>query len=123
MTAHKARVAQEMYRSGQYTVSAIAQTLGISRASLYRHLDTTGYLWGTCVRGGSPFGNSLLVLRIHQRTLQRGRGPVHGADVCRLPGRPRPRQRPSSGDDPRGDARRLGPASHLGAGAEGGRLI
>jgi DNA invertase Pin-like site-specific DNA recombinase len=42
MTAHKARVAQEMYRSGQYTVSAIAQTLGISRASLYRHLDSTG---------------------------------------------------------------------------------
>ena len=42
MTAHKARVAQEMYRSGQYTVSAIAQTLGISRASLYRHLDPTG---------------------------------------------------------------------------------
>jgi DNA invertase Pin-like site-specific DNA recombinase len=42
MTAHKARVAQEMYRSGQDTVSAIAQTLGISRASLYRHLDTTG---------------------------------------------------------------------------------
>ena len=42
MTTHKARVAQEMYRSGRYTVSAIAQTLGISRASLYRHLDTTG---------------------------------------------------------------------------------
>jgi DNA invertase Pin-like site-specific DNA recombinase len=38
MTAHKLRVAQEMYRSGQYTVSAIAQTLGVSRASLYRHL-------------------------------------------------------------------------------------
>ena len=42
MTAHKARVAQEIYRSGQYTVSAVAHTLGISRASLYRHLDTTG---------------------------------------------------------------------------------
>jgi DNA invertase Pin-like site-specific DNA recombinase len=38
MTAHKARVAQEMYRSGQYSVSAIATTLGVSRASIYRHL-------------------------------------------------------------------------------------
>jgi predicted transcriptional regulator len=39
MTAHKARVAQEMYRSGQYTVAAIATTLGVSRASIYRHLN------------------------------------------------------------------------------------
>jgi DNA invertase Pin-like site-specific DNA recombinase len=38
MTAHKQRVAQEMYRSGQYTVLAIANTLGVSRASIYRHL-------------------------------------------------------------------------------------
>ena len=38
MTAHKARVAQEMYRSGQYTMAAIATTLGVSRASIYRHL-------------------------------------------------------------------------------------
>ena len=38
MTAHKTRVAQEMYRSGQYTLSAIANTLGVSRASIYRHL-------------------------------------------------------------------------------------
>jgi predicted ArsR family transcriptional regulator len=28
-----------MYRSGQYTVAAIATTLGVSRASIYRHLD------------------------------------------------------------------------------------
>jgi IS30 family transposase len=27
-----------MYRSGQYTVTAIATTLGVSRASIYRHL-------------------------------------------------------------------------------------
>jgi hypothetical protein len=27
-----------MYRSGQYTVMAIATTLGVSRASIYRHL-------------------------------------------------------------------------------------
>jgi DNA invertase Pin-like site-specific DNA recombinase len=38
MTTHKLQVAQEMYRSGQYTVSAIATTLGVSRASIYRHL-------------------------------------------------------------------------------------
>jgi DNA invertase Pin-like site-specific DNA recombinase len=38
MTAHKLQVAQEMYRSGQYTVAAIANTLGVSRASVYRHL-------------------------------------------------------------------------------------
>jgi predicted transcriptional regulator len=31
-------VAREMYRSGQYTVAAIATTLGVSRASVYRHL-------------------------------------------------------------------------------------
>jgi predicted transcriptional regulator len=41
MTAHKARVAQEMYASGQYTVAAIATTLGVSRASIYRHLIST----------------------------------------------------------------------------------
>jgi DNA invertase Pin-like site-specific DNA recombinase len=37
----KLQVAQEMYRSGQYTVSAIAATLGVSRASIYRHLTRT----------------------------------------------------------------------------------
>jgi DNA invertase Pin-like site-specific DNA recombinase len=38
LTAHKLKVAEEMYRSGQYTVAAIAKTLGVSRASIYRHL-------------------------------------------------------------------------------------
>jgi DNA invertase Pin-like site-specific DNA recombinase len=38
MTPHKLRVAREMYASGQYTVAAIAKTLGVSRASIYRHL-------------------------------------------------------------------------------------
>jgi DNA invertase Pin-like site-specific DNA recombinase len=38
LTAHKLKVAEEMYRSGQYTVSAIATTLGVSRASIYRHM-------------------------------------------------------------------------------------
>jgi predicted transcriptional regulator len=39
MTAHKAQVAQELYVSGQYSVAAIAKTLGVSRASVYRHLS------------------------------------------------------------------------------------
>jgi len=38
LTGHKLQVAQEMYRSGQYTVTAIAKTVGVSRASIYRHL-------------------------------------------------------------------------------------
>jgi DNA invertase Pin-like site-specific DNA recombinase len=38
MTVHKLQVAQQMYRSGQYSVAAIATTLGVSRASVYRHL-------------------------------------------------------------------------------------
>ena len=38
MTAHKLHVARELYRSGEYTVAAIAKTLGVSRASIYRHL-------------------------------------------------------------------------------------
>jgi predicted ArsR family transcriptional regulator len=41
MTGQKLQVAQEMHRSGQYTVAAIATTLGVSRASIYRHLDMT----------------------------------------------------------------------------------
>jgi DNA invertase Pin-like site-specific DNA recombinase len=39
MTAHKLQAAQQMYRSGQYTVAAIAKTLGVSRASIYRNLN------------------------------------------------------------------------------------
>jgi DNA-binding MurR/RpiR family transcriptional regulator len=31
-----------MYRSGQYTVAAIATTLGVSRASVYRHVNDLG---------------------------------------------------------------------------------
>jgi DNA invertase Pin-like site-specific DNA recombinase len=41
-STHKVRVALKMYRSGEYTVAAIATTLGVSRASIYRHLDATG---------------------------------------------------------------------------------
>jgi DNA invertase Pin-like site-specific DNA recombinase len=41
LTGHKLQVAQEMYRSGQYTLTEIAKTLGVSRASIYRHLTLT----------------------------------------------------------------------------------
>ena len=39
---HKLQVAREMYHSGQYSVAAIAKTLGVSRASIYRHLTRPG---------------------------------------------------------------------------------
>jgi DNA invertase Pin-like site-specific DNA recombinase len=41
LTGHKLEAARELYRSGQYTVSAIVKTLGVSRASIYRHLDAS----------------------------------------------------------------------------------
>jgi hypothetical protein len=31
-----------LYGSGEYTVAAIAMTLGVSRASIYRHLTRPG---------------------------------------------------------------------------------
>jgi DNA invertase Pin-like site-specific DNA recombinase len=42
LAGHKLQVAREMYASGQYTVSAIATTLGVSRASIYRHVFSAG---------------------------------------------------------------------------------
>jgi predicted transcriptional regulator YheO len=42
LSGHKLQVAHEMYASGQYTVAAIAKTLGVSRASIYCHLTRTG---------------------------------------------------------------------------------
>jgi DNA invertase Pin-like site-specific DNA recombinase len=41
MTPEKIRVARQMYASREHTVEAIARTLGVSRASVYRHLDQT----------------------------------------------------------------------------------
>jgi DNA invertase Pin-like site-specific DNA recombinase len=38
LTPQKLAVARQLYDSRQHTVAAIAQTLGVSRASLYRHL-------------------------------------------------------------------------------------
>jgi DNA invertase Pin-like site-specific DNA recombinase len=42
LSGHKLRVAQEMYASGQHTVAATAKTLGVSRASVYRHVTRAG---------------------------------------------------------------------------------
>jgi DNA invertase Pin-like site-specific DNA recombinase len=38
LSGHKLAVARELYASGQHTVAAIAKTLWVSRASVYRHL-------------------------------------------------------------------------------------
>jgi hypothetical protein len=38
MTEHKISVARDRYQSQEYTVAAIAKTLGVSRASTYCHL-------------------------------------------------------------------------------------
>ena len=65
-----------------------------------------------CSRG-LPLGDSLLVLRLHQRTVRQGRGSVHGADVCRLPGRRWLWQRPVSGHAQSRAARRSGAAPEL----------
>ena len=43
LSGHKLQVAEEMYSSGQYTVATIATTLGVSRASIYRHLVSPGH--------------------------------------------------------------------------------
>jgi DNA invertase Pin-like site-specific DNA recombinase len=39
MTPSKVKVARRMYDEGEHTVEAIAQTLGVSRKTVYRHLD------------------------------------------------------------------------------------
>ena len=39
MTATKVRIARQMHESGGSTVADIAQTLGVSRATIYRHLS------------------------------------------------------------------------------------
>ena len=42
MTPEKVKVARQMYESREYTVEAIAKTLGVSRKTVYRHLAPTG---------------------------------------------------------------------------------
>jgi DNA-binding CsgD family transcriptional regulator len=51
MTPHKLQVARDMYASGQYTVAAIATTLGVSRASIYRHLSNADRRLGSSAHG------------------------------------------------------------------------
>jgi len=51
MTSDKVRVARELYESRQYTVAAIAKTLGVSRASIYRHLPAAVAAEAAGVRG------------------------------------------------------------------------
>ncbi len=40
MTPQKLAVARQMYDSREYTVAANAKTLGVSRASIYRYLNS-----------------------------------------------------------------------------------
>jgi DNA invertase Pin-like site-specific DNA recombinase len=42
MTAEKTAIARSMHQSGDHTVAAIAATLGVSRASIYRSLEGSG---------------------------------------------------------------------------------
>lgn len=39
MTPEKIKVARQMYDSRRHTVEAIAKTLGVSRKTIYRHLE------------------------------------------------------------------------------------
>jgi DNA invertase Pin-like site-specific DNA recombinase len=39
MTKEKVKIARQMYDARELTVDEIAQTLRVSRASIYRHLD------------------------------------------------------------------------------------
>ena len=42
MTADKVKVAWEINASKEYTVEAIAKTVGVSRKTIYRHLAPAG---------------------------------------------------------------------------------
>jgi DNA invertase Pin-like site-specific DNA recombinase len=42
MTAEKLRVARELYDAREHTTAQIAAVLGVSRATLYRHLAPAG---------------------------------------------------------------------------------
>lgn len=44
MTDDKLATAQQMYNSNEFSLAAIARVVGVSRASLYRHLDQDGEL-------------------------------------------------------------------------------
>jgi DNA invertase Pin-like site-specific DNA recombinase len=42
MTLQKVAIARQMYETHEHTVAVIARTLGVSRTSVYRHLDLDG---------------------------------------------------------------------------------
>jgi DNA invertase Pin-like site-specific DNA recombinase len=52
MTPAKLAIARQLYASGEQTVAAIAATLGVNRASIYRHLGPAGAEHGTDGPGG-----------------------------------------------------------------------
>jgi DNA invertase Pin-like site-specific DNA recombinase len=54
MAASKLQVARDMYQSGQYTVTAIAKTLGVSRASVYPHLARSAAGQATAAEAVDP---------------------------------------------------------------------
>jgi AcrR family transcriptional regulator len=53
LSGQKLQVAREMYASGQYTVAAIAKALGVSRASVYRHLPNADARLGPSAHGAA----------------------------------------------------------------------
>src|SRR6266702_5588757 len=54
MTPAKLAIARQLYASGEQTVAAIAATLGVSRASIYRHLGPAAGDCGPVDRAGRP---------------------------------------------------------------------
>jgi transposase-like protein len=78
MTAHKLQVAQELYASGQYTVAAIAKTLGVSRASIYRHLTNADGRLGSSAHGATADrrADSLTSLHVVRSTPARSALPT-----------------------------------------------
>ena len=52
MTPAKLAIARQLYASGEKTVAGIGATLGVSRASIYRHLGPAGSEHGPDGRSG-----------------------------------------------------------------------
>jgi AcrR family transcriptional regulator len=52
MTADKLRVARELYEAREHTTAQIARVLGVSRATLYRHLAPAAPMPDTSPSGG-----------------------------------------------------------------------
>ena len=50
----KLQVARQMYAPKPYTIAAVAKTLGVSRASVYRHLTPSAAGQATAVEAVDP---------------------------------------------------------------------